>query len=63
MFIIIKKQLTHTMMIQTAKIPPNSSAIAEKMKEIVYKWIEKGVIATGCIDEIARELKVGGKNE
>ena len=33
---------------------------AEGMKELVYKWIDKGVIAIGCIDEIAEQMK-GGK--
>ena len=32
---------------------------AERMKELVYKWIDKGVIAVGCIDEIAEEMKGG----
>lgn len=36
---------------------------AEQMKELVYKWIDKGIIAVGCIDEIAEQLKAGGKNE
>jgi hypothetical protein len=30
---------------------------AEEMKELVNKWIEKGVIAVRCIDEIAERLK------
>lgn len=36
---------------------------AEQMKELVYKWIDKGIIAVGCIDEIAEQLKAGEKNE
>lgn len=36
---------------------------AERMKELIYKWIDKGVIAIGCIDEIAEEMKAGGENE
>lgn len=36
---------------------------AERMKELIYKWIDKGVIAIGCIDEIAEEMKEGGENE
>ena len=34
---------------------------AEQMKELVYKWIDKGIIAVGCIDEIAEQLKAGEK--
>ena len=34
----------------------------KQTKELVYKWIEKGIIAVGCIDEIAEQLKVGGEN-
>lgn len=33
---------------------------AERMKELVYKWIDKGVIAVGCIDEIAEEMRGAG---
>jgi hypothetical protein len=36
---------------------------AKQMKELTYKWIDKGIIAVGCIDEIAEQLKAGGKNE
>lgn len=36
---------------------------AERMKELIYKWIEKGVIAIGCIDEIAEQLKEGKCDE
>ena len=35
----------------------------KQMKELVYKWIDKGIIAVGCIDEIAEQLKAGEKNE
>jgi hypothetical protein len=35
----------------------------KQMKELTYKWIDKGIIAVGCIDEIAEQLKAGGKNE
>ena len=35
---------------------------ADKMKELIYKWIDKGVIAVGCIDEIAEQMK-GEQNE
>ena len=31
----------------------------EKMKELVYKWIDKGVIAIGGINEIAEQMKKG----
>lgn len=34
---------------------------AERMKELIYKWIEKGVIAIGCIDEIAEQMKGGAE--
>ena len=36
---------------------------AERMKELIYKWIEKGVIAIGCIDEIAEQMKGGATDE
>lgn len=36
---------------------------AERMKELIYKWIEKGVIAIGCIDEIAEQMKGGATYE
>lgn len=32
---------------------------AEQMKELVYKWIDKGFIAVGCIDKIAEQMKGG----
>lgn len=34
----------------------------KQMKELVYKWIDKGIIAVGCIDEIAEQLKAGEKS-
>ena len=36
---------------------------AKRMKELVYKWIDKGVIAVGCIDEIAEQMKAGSSQE
>ena len=35
----------------------------KQMKELVYKWIDKGIIAVGCIDEIAEQLKAGVDDE
>ena len=32
---------------------------AERMKELINKWIEKGYIKTDSIDEIAEQLKAG----
>ena len=32
---------------------------AEKIKSLIYKWIEKGVINMSSIDKIAEELKAG----
>ena len=32
---------------------------AEKIKSLIYKWFEKGVINTSPIDKIAQELKAG----
>ena len=36
---------------------------AEKMEQLALKWFDKGKITLRAINEIAEQLKAGGKNE